>query len=62
MRKGGGRRNNSRPMDDAKRVMPRMVEIFATGNLDTLDSVVSTDYVDHQGLGDLERAQKVFAA
>jgi predicted SnoaL-like aldol condensation-catalyzing enzyme len=41
-------------MDDAKCVMRKMVEIFATGNLETLDSVVSTAYVDHQGLGDLE--------
>jgi predicted SnoaL-like aldol condensation-catalyzing enzyme len=41
-------------VDDAKSVMRKMVEIFATGNLETLDSVVSTAYVDHQGLGDLE--------
>jgi predicted SnoaL-like aldol condensation-catalyzing enzyme len=41
-------------MDDAECVLRKMVDMFATGNLDTLDSVVSTDYVDHQGLGNLE--------
>jgi hypothetical protein len=41
-------------MDDAKAVLRKMIEMFATGNLDTLDSVISTDYLDYQGLGDRE--------
>lgn len=50
-------------MDDAKCVLRKMVDMFATGNLDTLDSVVSTDYVDHQGLAILRcTAERVFAA
>jgi hypothetical protein len=39
---------------DAKAVMRRMVEMFATGDLTTLDSVVSTDYIDHQGIDGIE--------
>jgi hypothetical protein len=41
-------------MDDAKAVMRKMVEMFATGDLITLDSVVSTDYIDHQGIDGTE--------
>jgi predicted SnoaL-like aldol condensation-catalyzing enzyme len=37
-------------MDNAKAVMRKMVEMFATGDLATLDVVVSTDYIDHQGI------------
>ena len=31
--------------------MRRMVDFFNTGDLSTLASVVATDYVDHQGVG-----------
>jgi predicted SnoaL-like aldol condensation-catalyzing enzyme len=41
-------------MDDAKAVMRKMVEMFATGDLATLDSVVSTEYIDHQGIDGVE--------
>jgi predicted SnoaL-like aldol condensation-catalyzing enzyme len=37
-------------MDDTKAVMRKMVQMFATGDLAALDSVVSTNYVDHQGI------------
>ena len=33
-------------MGDAKAVMRKMVEMFATGDLAALDSVVSTDYLE----------------
>jgi predicted SnoaL-like aldol condensation-catalyzing enzyme len=39
---------------DAKAVMRKMVEMFASGDLTTLDSVVSTDYIDHQGVNGIE--------
>jgi predicted SnoaL-like aldol condensation-catalyzing enzyme len=49
-------------MDDAKAVMRKMVEMFATGDLTTLDSVVSTDYIDHQGINGTEiRGREGFA-
>jgi predicted SnoaL-like aldol condensation-catalyzing enzyme len=41
-------------MDDARGVMSKLVEMFATGDLDDVDSVVATNYLDHQGLGDTE--------
>jgi len=31
-----------------------IVDIFATGNLDAISSTVAEEYVDHQGLGDIE--------
>ncbi len=40
--------------NDAKAMMRKMVDMFATGDLTTLDSVVSTDYVDHQGIDGTE--------
>lgn len=54
LRKGGGGREDSGAMDDAKGVMRKMVEMFATGDLATLNSVVSTDYIDHQGIDGVE--------
>jgi hypothetical protein len=49
-------------MDDAKAVMRKMVEMFATGDLTTLDSVVSTDSIDHQGIDGTEmRGREGFA-
>jgi predicted SnoaL-like aldol condensation-catalyzing enzyme len=41
-------------VDDSKAVMRKMVEMFATGDLAELQSVVSPEYLDHQGLGDRE--------
>ncbi len=35
-------------MNDAKTVMRKMVDMFATGDVDAVESVVATDYVDHQ--------------
>jgi predicted SnoaL-like aldol condensation-catalyzing enzyme len=40
--------------NDAKAVMRKMVEMFATGDLATLDSIVSTEYIDHQGIAGAE--------
>jgi predicted ester cyclase len=31
-----------------------IVEIFTTGDLAAIPSVIAADYVDHQGLGDIE--------
>ena len=42
---------------DTKRagvVLGAMVEMFATGDVSAVASVVSPDYVDHQGLGGVE--------
>ena len=36
-------------------VMRRMVEVFNTGDLSVVDSLVSPDYVDHQGIDGVER-------
>jgi predicted SnoaL-like aldol condensation-catalyzing enzyme len=38
-------------MADAKVVMRRMVDMFATGNAADAESVVAAEYVDHQGPG-----------
>jgi hypothetical protein len=38
----------------AETVMRTIVEIFSTGDLDAVSSVVAPGYVDHQGLGDGE--------
>jgi len=49
-------------MGDAKAVMCKMVEMFATGDLAALDSVVSTDYIDHQGIDGVQiRGREGFA-
>lgn len=37
--------------DDNGQLMRRMVDFFRTGDLSDLESVVSADYVDHQGVG-----------
>ena len=36
-------------------VMRRMVEVFNTGDLSVVDSLVSPDYVDHQGIDGVEK-------
>ena len=36
------------------RLMRRMVETFNTGDVSTLESLVSPNYVDHQGIGGSE--------
>lgn len=41
-------------MADGQRVMHKIVEIFNTGDLDAVPSVVAAEYEDHQGLGDIE--------
>ena len=41
-------------MTEAEASTRAIVEIFATGDLDAVSSAVADDYVDHQGLGDLE--------
>jgi predicted SnoaL-like aldol condensation-catalyzing enzyme len=41
-------------MTDSERVMRKIVEIFKAGNLDSVPSVIAAEYVDHQGLGDVE--------
>lgn len=49
-------------MDDAKTLMRKMVEMFATGDLTALDSAVSTDYIDHQGIDGVQiRGREGFA-
>ena len=37
--------------EDNGPLMHRMVDFFRTGDLSDLESVVSADYVDHQGVG-----------
>lgn len=42
-------------MDDLEKlnieIMRRMVQAFNDGDISTLDSLVSDDYIDHQGIG-----------
>ena len=40
-------------MNDARQVLLRMIEMFATGDTALVAEVVADDYVDHQGLRDL---------
>jgi predicted ester cyclase len=41
-------------MNDAAAAARAIVDILATGDLDGVSSAVAVDYVDHQGLGDVE--------
>ena len=39
-------------LDDIKALMRGMVSIFGTGDVSNLESLISEDYLDHQGLGE----------
>ena len=41
-------------MDDVKTLMRGMVSIFGTGDVSNVESIISEDYLDHQGLGEGE--------
>ncbi len=41
-------------MSEAEASARAIVDIFATGDLDAISLAVADDYVDHQGLGQLE--------
>jgi ketosteroid isomerase-like protein len=41
-------------MPDTEAGTRAIVAIFATGDLDAVSSAVAEDYVDHQGLGEIE--------
>ena len=48
-------------MNDAEAAARLIVDILATGDLDAASSVVAEEYIDHQGLGDVEvRGQRGF--
>jgi predicted ester cyclase len=42
------------PMNDAEAAARAIIDILATGDLDTVSSAVAEEYIDHQGLGDVE--------
>ncbi len=41
-------------MNDAEAAARVIIDILATGDLDTVSSAVAEEYIDHQGLGDVE--------
>ena len=41
-------------MTDAEAAARVIIDILATGDLDTVSSAVAEEYIDHQGLGDVE--------
>jgi ketosteroid isomerase-like protein len=41
-------------MNDAEAAARVIIDILATGDLDTVSSAVAEKYIDHQGLGDVE--------
>jgi hypothetical protein len=41
-------------MNDAAAAARAIIDILATGDLDAVSSAVAEEYVDHQGLGDVE--------
>ena len=41
-------------MIDAEAAARVIIDILATGDLDTVSSAVAEEYIDHQGLGDVE--------
>ena len=41
-------------MNDAEAAARVIIEILATGDLDAVSSAVADEYIDHQGLGDVE--------
>jgi ketosteroid isomerase-like protein len=40
--------------NDAEAAARVIIDILATGDLDTVSSAVAEEYIDHQGLGDVE--------
>ena len=41
-------------MNDAEAAARAIIDILATGDLDAVSSAVAEEYIDHQGLGDVE--------
>jgi len=41
-------------VNDAEAAARAIIDIFATGDLDAVSSTVAEEYIDHQGLGDVE--------
>ena len=41
-------------MNDADAAARAIIDIFATGDLDAVSLAVAEEYIDHQGLGDVE--------
>jgi predicted SnoaL-like aldol condensation-catalyzing enzyme len=41
-------------MNDAEAAARLIIDILATGDLDAVSSAVAEEYIDHQGLGDVE--------
>jgi ketosteroid isomerase-like protein len=47
-------RRTMESMNDAEAAARAIIDILATGDLDAVSSAVAEDYIDHQGLGDVE--------